>query len=162
LRLAIIAIVLSVLQLTACGGSSTPAVGEAFAAQANVVCQTALDSKQKWSPFPVAGFNPTKPDPKAFPQVAVWLEQQVTPTFEAWLSGLTALGSPPSDTKDWNDVITDVAAVVQGNADEITAAKAGDTKGFVAARDRSFETQPKLVAATAAAGVPRCADVHKS
>jgi hypothetical protein len=73
-----------------------------------------------------------------------------------------ALGQPPTDVKDWNDVLADVARIVQGNADEITAAKAGDTKAFVAARDMGFNTQPDLVQATATAGVPTCADVHKA
>ena len=159
---ALAALVITLL-VSACGESSEPpAVGAAFAARANAVCQTALESKQKWSPFPVSGFNPTNPDPKAFPKVAVWLEEQVTPTFEAWLNGLTALGPPPTDGKDWSDVLAEVARIVQGNADEITAAKAGDTRAFVAARDRGFNTQPELVQSTTAAGVPKCADVHKA
>jgi hypothetical protein len=159
---AIAALVIAVL-VSACGESAAPpAVGEAFAARADAVCQAALESKQKWSSFPVPNFNPAQPDPKAFPKVAVWLEEQVAPTFQAWLDGLTTLGPPPTAQNDWNNVLGAVAKIVQGNADEITTAKAGDAKGFVAARDKLVEIQPVLVQATADAGVPKCADVHKS
>lgn len=125
------------------------------------MCENALKAKQAWSPFPVPNFDPTHPDPSAFPEVAAWLEDQVAPTFVAWLKGLRGLGDPPTDRKAWSDVLAAVERVVQGNADEIQAAKAGDTEGFVAARDDLVETQTELERATAAAGVPKCADVHK-
>jgi hypothetical protein len=94
--------------------------------------------------------------------VAVWLQDQVAPTFDAWLDGLTALGEPPTGRRAWSDVLAAVARIVQGNADEIAAAKASDTEGFVAARDGLEETQTELQRATAAAGVTKCAEVHKA
>ena len=159
--LPVIAIVSLISPLTACSSTSSSAVGEAFAARATAVCQRALASKHAWSPFPVASFDPAHPDPSVFPKAAVWLEDQVAPTFEAWLHGLRALGLPPKARKAWTDVLAAVAGIVQGNAGEIAAAKAGDTKGFVAARNRLRETETELVQATAAAGVPTCADVTK-
>jgi hypothetical protein len=96
-----------------------------------------------------------------FPKAAVWLEDQVAPTFGAWLKGVRALGSPPKARKAWSDVLAAVARIVQGNAGEIAAAKAGDTAGWVAARNRLIEAETALVRATAAAGVPTCADVTK-
>lgn len=164
--LPVLVIVFLIFAVTSCSSQSSsqapPGVGEAFAARATTVCQRALQSKQAWSPFPVANFDPAHPDPSAFPKAAVWLEDQVAPTFEAWLHGLRALGTPPKDRQAWNGVLAAVATIVQGNADEIAAAKAGDTQGFVAARDRLIAAQPALVRATAAAGVPTCADVHKA
>lgn len=159
--LLLITLVTSISPLTACS-QAPPAVGEAFAARATAVCDQALESKRAWSKFPVSGFDPAHPNKSALPEVAVWLEEQVAPTFEAWLDGLRALGVPPTGGDAWSDVLTAVARIVRGNADEITAAKAGDPKRFVAARDGLIETQTQLERATAAAGVPNCADVHKA
>jgi hypothetical protein len=157
--LLVIALLCSIL-LTACS-SAPPAVGEAFAARATAVCQKAIESKQAWSAFPVSGFDPAHPDPSAFPKTAVWLEDQVAPTFETWLNDLRALGEPPTGKTPWSDVLTAVEKIVQGNADEAAAANAGDTDAFLAAHDALIETQTELERATAAAGVPTCADVHK-
>jgi len=91
------ALVLSTLM--ACGsgseGQTASGVGDPFAARATSVCQEALESKQAWSAFPAANFDPSRPDPSAFPEVAAWLEDEVAPTFEAWLDGLKTLGTPP-------------------------------------------------------------------
>jgi hypothetical protein len=143
----------------ACSGQPA-GTGDDFAARAKQVCQTALESKQGWTAFPVPNFDPAAPDPSAFPQVATWLEDQVAPTFGSWLDGLKALGDPPSDQKDWSEVLAAVAKIKSGNADEIAAAKAGDVDGFVAAHDRLENTQSDLEDSTANAGVPSCADVH--
>jgi hypothetical protein len=147
------------ISLTACS-SAPPAVGQAFAARATAVCQKAIESKQAWSTFPVSNFDPAHPDPSAFPKAAVWLEDQVAPTFEAWLNDLRALGEPPTGQTSWSDVLSAVEKIVEGNADEAAAANAGDPDGFVAAHDGLIETQTELERATAAAGVPKCADVH--
>jgi hypothetical protein len=161
-----LALVFSIASLTACSSDTStqasPAVGQAFAARATAVCQSALESKQGWSAFPVPDFDPTHPDPSAFPEVAVWLEDQVTPTFEAWLGGLRALGSPPTGRQAWIDVIAAVERIVRGNEDQVAAAKAGDTEAFVAATDDLRSTQIELERATAAAGVTRCAEVHRA
>ncbi len=160
-----LALVFSIVPLTACSSDTStqapPAVAQAFAARATAVCQGALEAKQKWSAFPVPDFDPTHPDPSAFPEVAVWLEDQVTPTFEAWLDGLRALGVPPTGRQPWSDVLTAVERIVQGNQDQVAAAKAGDTEAFVAATYDLRSTQIELERATAAAGVAKCADVHK-
>ena len=126
------------------------------------MCESALDAKQAWSAFPVPSFDPTHPNPAAFPKVGTWLEEQVAPTFETWLYDLRALGDPPTDRKTWSDVLAAVEQIVQGNADEITAARAGDSEAFVAARDQLAEAQTDLERATAATGVPRCAEAHET
>jgi hypothetical protein len=160
-----VAIILSVAALAACGsepGDQTPpAVGESFATRAASVCQTALETKQAWSAFPVADFDPNRPDPAAFPEVAAWLEGEVAPTFEAWLNGLTTLGQPPSAQQAWSDVLSAIDTIVHLNADQVRAAESGDTEGFVEATDGLHAVQSELERATAAAGVPTCADVHK-
>ena len=160
-----LALVFSIAPLTACSGETStqapPAVGQAFAARATVVCQSALEAKQAWSAFPVPDFDPTHPDPSAFPEVAAWLEDQVAPTFEAWLNGLRALGVPPTGRQAWIDVLAAVERIVELNADQVAAAKAGDTEAFVAATNDLKATQIDLERATAAAGVAKCADVHK-
>ncbi len=156
---------ISSISLTACGSGlssqAPPGVGQAFAARATAVCQRALEAKQAWSAFPASNFDPTHPDPSAFPEVAVWLEDQVAPTFTAWLDGLRALGVPPTGSQAWNDVLAAVEKIVQLNADQVAAAKAGNTEAFVAATNGLEETQIELERATAAAGVATCADVHK-
>ena len=163
--LIVMSLVASVVVLGACGGEpegETPSgVGESFAARATSVCQTALESKQAWSAFPAAGFDPNRPDPSAFPEVRTWLEDDVAPTFEAWLDGLTALGTPPSGQGPWNDVLSAVHTIVELNADQVTAAKDNDVEGFVEAKDGLQAIQSELERATASAGVATCADVHK-
>ncbi|MDP9302590.1 MAG: hypothetical protein M3P43_17105 [Actinomycetota bacterium] len=161
-----LALVFSIVAMSACSSKSStqapPAVGQAFAARATAVCQSALEAKQGWSAFPVPDFDPTHPDPSAFPEVAVWLEDQVAPTFEAWLDGLRALGSPPTGRQAWSEVLAAIERIVQGNADQVAAAKAGDTEAFVAATDDLKATQIELERATAAAGTTKCAEVHKA
>jgi hypothetical protein len=155
----VMALVVSISALTA--SSSKPSgVGDPFATRATSVCRTALEAKQAWSEFPVANFDPSHSDPSAFPEVAAWLEDEVTPTFEAWLAGLTALGTPPSGRKAWSDVLSAVESILELNADEVAAAKSDDTHLFVEARDGLEGIQPELVRATAAVGVATCADVH--
>ena len=125
------------------------------------MCQTTLEAKQSWSAFRVAEFDPNDPDPSAFPEVAGWLEDEVAPTFEAWLDGLTALGTPPSGGRSWSEVLSAVDAIVELNADQVAAAKSDDVQGFVEATDGLHAIQLELERATAAAGVATCADVHK-
>jgi hypothetical protein len=125
------------------------------------VCKTAIEAKQEWSAFPAANFDPNHPDPSAFPEVAAWLEDEVTPTFEAWLDGLTTLGTPPSGREAWSDVLSAVDAIVELNADQVATAKSDDTLWFIEATDGLGAIQPELERATAAAGVATCADVHE-
>jgi len=89
------------------------------------------------------------------------LEDDVAPTFEAWLDGLTALGTPPTGQGSWNDVLSAVHTIVELNADQVTAAKDNDVEGFVEAKDGLQAIQSELERATASAGVATCADVHK-
>ena len=108
--LVVIALAASIATLGACSGEpegQTPSgVGESFAARAIAVCRTALESKQAWSVFPAADFDPNQPDPSDFPGRAAWLEDEVAPTFEAWLDGLTAFGAPPSGQESWGEVLS--------------------------------------------------------
>ena len=161
----VMAIVVSVSALTSCSsepeGQAPSGVGDSFAARATSVCQTTLEAKQAWSAFPVAEFDPNKPDPSAFLEVAVWLEDVVAPTFEAWLDGLTELGTPPSGGQSWSEVLSTVGAIVQLNADQVAAAKNDDVEGFVEAAEGLHAIQLELERATAEAGVATCADVHK-
>jgi len=160
-----VAVILSVAAIAACGSGpddQTPSgVGESFAARATSVCQTALEAKSAWNAFPAADFDPNQPDPAAFPEVAAWLQGEVAPTFEAWLDGLMALGTPPSGQPAWSDGLSGIDSIVHLNADQIRAANSADTEGFVEAKDGLGAVQPELERATAAAGVPSCADVHK-
>ena len=153
--------VLSVtLALAACSSSAAaaPGVGESFATRAASVCQTALEAKQAWSAFPVADFDPNEPDPAAFPEVATWLEDEVAPTFEAWLDDLTALGTPPSAQPAWSDVLSAIDTIVQLNADQVRAAKSADTEGFVEDKDGS-RRRPVRTGACDDSG--RCANLRR-
>ena len=135
-------------------------VGATFAGQAVEVCNRSLEDKGTWAPFPVANFNPFTPDSSAFPQVSAWLSDEVAPTFQAWLDGLEALGPPPSGQDAWNDVLAAVKRIGQLNEDQIAAADSGERAPFAAATAALDATQDDLVAATEAAGVPECAEVH--
>jgi hypothetical protein len=57
--------------------------------------------------------------------------------------------------------LTAVDQIVQHNSDQVAAAKAGNTNRFIAATNGLEETQVELERATAAAGVTKCAEVHK-
>lgn len=160
-----IALVVSISALTACTsepeGQTPIGVGDPFATRALSVCQQALDAKQAWGAFPAPDFDPNQPDPSVFPEVAAWLEDEVAPTFDAWLDDLTALGTPPTGQESWQDVLSAVGTIVELNTDQVTAAKNDDTEGFVEATRGLEAIQPELERATGAAGVATCADVHK-
>ncbi len=124
------------LVLAGCGGNSdtqSTGVGDEFASKALVVCAAALKDKHDWQPSPVADFDPSDPDASKFPEVSTWLAKQVAPTFHAWLSGLQALGAPPTAQADWNAVLATVKKIDQLNSDQITAANEHDTAAFSAA-----------------------------
>ena len=150
--------------LAGCGSDSaseaSTGVGDEFGAQALEVCQTALEAKRGWQPFPVPDFDPTEPEPSKFPEVSTWLVEEVTPTFVAWADGLQGLGPPPSGQEAWDEVLNAVEKIAQLNADQVAAAKSGDAAAFAAAAGSLHAAQDELVAATEAAGVPECADVH--
>src|SRR3954454_8733690 len=151
------------LMLVGCGGKSdeqTAGMGDAFATKAVAACKAALADKQGWQPFPVANFNPSKPDSAAFPAVAAWLAKEVAPTFDMWLSALQALGTPPSAQDDWGDMLAVVKKIDQLNRDQITAANARDSAAFASATTALGSAQDDLVATSAKAGLPECADVH--
>lgn len=158
---------LIVIALAGCGGGtgstdSEPGVGSDFAAKARSACDAALKDKQTWTAFPVPDFNPTDPEPSAFPKVATWLEHEVAPTFKTWHDSLVALGDPPTDQQAWKDVIAAIATIEQGNKNQISAANANDPDAFKAATQTMKDAQTDLVAATDDAGVPTCAEVHAS
>ena len=151
------------LLLAGCGGKSdkqSTGVGDEFASKALAVCEAALEGKHDWQPFPVSGFDPSDPDASKFPEVSTWLAKQVAPTFQMWLSGLQALGTPPTAQEDWHAVLAAVKKIDQLNSDQIAAANERDTAAFAAAGSALGSTQDELVAASEKAGVADCADVH--
>jgi hypothetical protein len=151
------------LLLVGCGGKSdkkTAGVGDGFATKALAACRAALTDKQGWPPFPVTSFNPSKPDPAAFPAVSAWLAKEVAPTFDRWLSALQALGTPPSSQHDWDAMLAVVKNIDHLNRDQITAANARDPAAFASATTALGSAQTDLVATSQKVGVPECADVH--
>jgi hypothetical protein len=161
----LVVVVLGISTLVGCGGSKPSAtqgvgVGDAFAAKALAVCASAQKSKDGWSAFPVSSFDPSKPTAQDLPEVAVWLEQEVAPTFNAWRDGLTALGTPPTGRKAWTQVLTAVTRIAHLNASQVDAAKKQDTAAFARATQALGAVQPELVGAAVEAGVAKCADVH--
>lgn len=149
--------------LAGCGGTSDKAatgVGDVFASKAVAVCAKALKDKHNWQPFPVTDFDPADPDASKFPEVSTWLAEQVAPTFHMWLSGLQALGAPPTARADWDAVLAAVTKIDRLNSDQITAANEHDARAFAAANSALDSTQDELVAASEKAGVADCAEVH--
>jgi hypothetical protein len=135
-------------------------VGDAFATEALSVCASAQMSKDGWNAFPVTDFDPTAPEASDLPDVAVWLEEEVAPTFDAWRDELTALGTPPTGREAWADVLTAVSRIADLNASQADAAKEQDTHAFAEATDALGEVQPGLERASVEAGVAECANVH--
>jgi hypothetical protein len=136
-------------------------IGSDLAARATSVCEAAIASKQAWAAFPIPSFDPTHPAASALPQVATWLQDEVSPTFDTWLSDLRALGTPGTGKEPWSRVLAAVERIVELNAAQVAAAKSGDSSAFATATNDLRASQVELEAATAAAGVPKCADVHK-
>ncbi len=161
-------LVLTLVAWIAVTGCSSPdnltkegeGLGHTFAAQALSVCASAQESKDAWSAFPAPGFDPRQPDATDFPEVGAWLEDEVSPTFDAWLDDLTALGTPPTGHEAWTDVLTAVGKIAHLNAVQVEAAKSNDADAFVDATNGLQDAQPELERATAAAGVAKCAEVH--
>lgn len=151
------------LSLTAaCGQTgSSPVIGSDLAARATSVCEAALASKQASAAFPIPSFDPTHPAASALPQVATWLKDEVSPTFDKWLSDLRDLGTPDTGQQPWSRVLAAVERIVELNAAQVAAAKSGDCSAFATATNDLRASQVELESATAAAGVPKCADVHK-
>ena len=150
------------LLLAGCGGTSDKQPpGSATCSRAKPSpCAKALKDKHDWQPFPVTDFDPADPDASKFPEVSTWLAEQVAPTFHMWLSGLQALGTPPTARADWDAVLAAVKKIDRLNSDQITAANEHDARAFAAANSALDSTQDELVAASEKAGVADCAEVH--
>ncbi len=146
----------AVLSSVAACGSGASGVGQAFADRASAVCAHALALKQAQGPFPVANFNPTRPDPAKLAEVAVFLHG-TDATFTTWVSELVALGAPPSGQAPWADLVAAATKHRDNNRDQIAAAERGDTATFAADYDIGVATHAKFQVAATAAGVPRCA-----
>src|SRR3954453_7404409 len=151
--------------VAACGGSGNEAghgaaVGDQFAARALSVCASALKAKSRWSEFPASDFDPKQPEVRQLPQIGAWLEDQVEPTFDAWLRDLTALGEPSTGQDAWAQVLAAVGRIDNLNKAQIQAAGAGDPGAFADATQALQDAQPDLERATTAAGVGKCAEVH--
>jgi hypothetical protein len=158
---------------TACGGDddpaatsagdsspSQPAVGAPFAAKAVAVCEAALAQKQAQGEFPLPEFNPTDPDPSKLPVIAPFLAETAV-TFESWQSEMEALGEPPSGRDPWEDLVGAVSEHARIASEQAEAAASGDVETFVADYHQGTDTQPVLLSAANAAGVPECAAVDR-
>jgi hypothetical protein len=161
----LVASVLALLLLAACGGGSTadtqtPAVGEAFANKAVAVCQAALARNEAQGPFPYPDFNPTQPDASKLPDIARYLAETVA-AYGTWLDEMRALGQPPSGQAAWDDLVTAIERHVQLDIEQQAAAKSGDTETFTKDYHEGSDTQAELLRAADAAGVPECADVDR-
>lgn len=141
-------------------GASTVGVPADFATKALVVCQHAHDLKLAEGPFPLPAFNPTKPDASLFPEVGAFLKL-TDATFGTWSSEMKALGSPSTGQSAWLDLIAAIDRHVSLNADQIAAAKVGDTATFAKDYAAGLVTQADLLKAATAAGVPDCAKVDR-
>jgi hypothetical protein len=108
----------------------------------------------------VSNFDPSQPTAQDLPQVAVWLESEVAPTFNAWRNGLAALGTPPTGHKAWAEVLAAVTRIAHLNGSQVDAAKRRDTVAFAQATKALGQVQPQLERAAADAGVAKCAAVH--
>ena len=151
---------MTMLAATAACGSSSPGVGQSFADQATAVCAHALALKQAEGPFPVASFNPTRPDSSKLTEVAAFLHK-TDATFTTWVSDLVALGTPTTGQAAWADLVAAATKHRDNNRDQIAAADRGDTTTFAADYHVGVDTQAKLLAAANAAGVPDCAMVDR-
>lgn len=157
------AVLAALLLVTACGGgpgANAEVVPADFAAQALAACQRAKDLKAAQGPFPVADFNPTKPDVTKFPEVAAAL-QKTAVTWETWLADMKALGEPPTGQAAWDDLLAGIQGHRDLNADQIAAAGRGDAATFASDYEAGLKTQAAVLKAATAAGVAACAQVDR-
>lgn len=137
-----------------------PAVGATFASKAVSVCDAALAQKKAQGEFPYPDFNPTDPDPSKLPLIAPFLAETAV-TFQTWQSEMEALGQPPSGQAAWNDLVGAVSDHARIATEQAAAAKRGDIQTFIDDYHDGTDTQPVLLDAANAAGVPECAAVDR-
>jgi hypothetical protein len=145
--------------LGACGGSPSGVPAD-FATRALAVCDKAFQLKEALGPFPVADFNPTRPDVTKFSEVASALRNTAT-IWETWLSDLEALGEPSTGREAWADLVAGVRSHRDLNADQIAAAERGDAETFASDYHAGVQAQADVLQAATAAGVAACARVDR-
>lgn len=141
-------------------GGTEPAVGAPFATEAIAVCDAALAQKQAQGEFPYPDFNPTDPDPSTLPLIAPFLLETAV-TFQTWEREMQALGQPPSGKEPWADLVDAVPDHARIATEQAAAAEKGDIETFIDDYHQGRDTQPVLLSAANAAGVPECAAVDR-
>ena len=161
-HIVIILACLASLAAGGCGGGgdapSAPAVGDAFAAKATALCQTAAAAKRKQGSFPDADFDPRQPDIAKLPAVAAFIAEGGA-IYATWLRAMQALGAPPSGSDAWAQLLAQIAVQRQLHEHQQAAALRGDTAAFTADFERGQTSVTDLRHAADAAGLPACGKV---
>jgi hypothetical protein len=160
----VVVVVAAVLSVGACSGSAPSAnpatLGVEFTAKAAAACAAAEVRKQQHGTFPVANFDPRKPDPSVFPAILAYLKDDAL-RYDQWSAAMKALGGPTSGQDAWNALIAAInkhASIAHEQAD---AAARGDTATFTKDFEAGGKAQAELLDAASKAGLPDCAKLDR-
>ena len=145
------------------GGAPSPnpaALGVEFAAKATAACAAAEIRKQQHGTFPVANFNPTKPDPSVFPAILAYLQDD-TLRYQEWSAAMKALGGPATGQDVWNALIAAIDKHASIAGEQADAAARGDTATFTKDYEAGAKAQAELLDAATKAGIPDCAKLDR-
>lgn len=131
------------------GSSSVPpaapgTIEPAFRARANAACAP-YNSYNDSHPFPYPHFNPLEPDSALLPKIGRFLAQ--SPVNTTFLSTMRKLGSPTRGSAEWAVILADVAKYQNLVTEQIKAAKAGNSRAFVATLKPLTDAEPDILTA---------------
>jgi hypothetical protein len=107
--------------------------------------------------FPFSTFDPFHPDPQLLPQVGRFFDQPARRRLpRALLATLQKLGSPPADSRAWDDVLKARQGALAMETRQIKAALADDAPAFVRTLYQQARDTNELVFTSAVFGVQSC------
>jgi hypothetical protein len=158
--LALVTVTTIAIGCSAGSGPNRSVLGSEFHDKVVAACARSVTVHTAMGTFPLSGFNPTKPDPAVLPSIAAFLQKDAD-RYAAFVSELTALGSPPSGATLWTAVLDGANQHATSALDQVSAAVSGDVTRFTKDFAAGGAAQVAFLAAINAAGVPECAPVDR-
>lgn len=143
---------------TSASGAADGTIDAAFAARANHDC-TVVNAYDKTHPFPFPNFDPRNPTVKDLPAIGAYFAKNPELTRQ-----IIALGSPKTGAQAWKPVVSALRSYDANFQRQVSAAKASDTKAFLATVNAFPAINARLSAAAQGAGLntsaPACATYY--
>jgi hypothetical protein len=134
-----------------------PAANARFIRRAESACEAAGERAMALPGFPFSTFDPFHPDPQLLPQVGRFFDQPARRRLpRALLATLQKLGSPPADSRAWDDVLKARQGALAMETRQIKAALADDAPAFVRTLYQQARDTNELVFTSAVFGVQSC------